>query len=129
MQAAGDQRIFDACIANLLAQPTNEQPVPPTIEGTALPLIPPTTSMNVNLAFNLTQKWATTWSTTYDIQRHEFASQNMSLQRELHDWRAIFGFTQSPNGNFAFRFTIALIAEPDLKFDYNRSTVRTGASF
>jgi len=52
----------------------------------------------------------------------------VSLQREIHDWRAIFGFTQSPNGNFAFHFTIALKAEPDLKFDYNRSTVRSGSA-
>ncbi len=58
----------------------------------------------------------------------EFASQIVSLQRELHDWRAIFGFTQSPNGNFAFHFTIALKAEPDIKFDYNRATVRSGIS-
>ena len=51
----------------------------------------------------------------------------MQLQRELHDWRAIFGFTQSTNGNFAFNFTIALKAEPDIKFDYNRATVRSGS--
>ena len=52
------------------------------------------------------------WQTTYDLERHEFASQIVSLQRDLHDWRAIFGFTQSSNGNFAFNFTIALKAEP-----------------
>ena len=53
----------------------------------------------------------------------------MNLQRDLHDWRAIFGFTQSPNGNFAFNFMIALKAEPDIKFDYNKATVRSGAPF
>ena len=84
-------------------------------------------SLNSNISFNLTAKWATQWQTTYDLERHEFASQIVSLQRDMHDWRAIFGFTQSPNGNFAFNFTIALKAEPDLKFDYNRATVRTGA--
>ena len=31
-------------------------------------------------------------------------SQIVSLQRDLHDWRAIFAFTQSPNGSFAFNF-------------------------
>ena len=74
--------------------------------------IPPTMSLNSNISFNLTAKWAAQWQTTYDLERHEFASQIVSLQRDLHDWRAIFGFTQSPNGNFAFNFTIALKAEP-----------------
>jgi hypothetical protein len=98
----------------------------PTAGGTLFSF-PPTMSLNSNISFNLTQKWATQWTTTYDLVRHEFASQNMSLQRDLHDWRALFGFTRSPNGNFAFNFTIALKAEPDLKFDYNRTTVRSGS--
>ena len=39
-------------------------------------------------------------------------------------------FTQSPNGNFGFTFFIALKAEPDLKFNYNRQTFpRLGQSF
>ena len=48
----------------------------------------------------------------------------MSLQRDLHDWRAVFAFTQAPNGNFAFNFFIALKAQPDLKFDYDRRSYR-----
>ena len=83
--------------------------------------------MNGDLSFNLTPHWAAHWTTTYDVEHHEFASHIVQLQRELHDWRAIFGFTQSPNGNFAFTFTIALKAEPDIKFDYNRTTVRSGS--
>jgi hypothetical protein len=51
----------------------------------------------------------------------------VTLQRDLHDWRAVFAFTQSPNGNFAFNFFVALKAEPDLKFDYNKATVRSGS--
>jgi hypothetical protein len=35
------------------------------------------------------------------------------------------GFTESSNGNFAFSFSIGLKAEPDLKFDYSRSNVRS----
>ena len=88
--------------------------------------IPPTTSINSDIGFNLTPKWAAHWTTTYDVEHHQFASHIVQLQRELHDWRAIFGFTQSPNGNFSFNFTIALKAEPDIKFDYNRNTVRSG---
>jgi hypothetical protein len=64
------------------------------------------------------------WTTGYDFERHEFSDQNVSLQRDMHDGRALFGFTRAPNGNFAFSFFIALKAEPDLKFDYNRSTAR-----
>ena len=46
------------------------------------------------------------------------------MQRDLHDWRAIFAFTQSPNGSFAFNFLISLKAEPELKFDYHKATYR-----
>ena len=67
------------------------------------------------------------WRTNYDFVRHEFACHVVSLQRDLHDWRAIFGFTQSPNGNFAFNFSIGLKAQPDLKFDYARNSIRSSA--
>ena len=48
----------------------------------------------------------------------------MSLSRDLHDWRAVFGFTQAPNGNFSFTFFISLKAEHDVKFNYNRNDYR-----
>jgi hypothetical protein len=121
--------LLDACLAQQRTQPTTDTPVGSTTIGGPAYRIPATTSLNGDINFNLTQKWATRWTTTYDFERHEFASHIVQLQRELHDWRAIFGFTQSPNGNFAFTFTIALKAEPDLKFDYNRQTVRSGGSF
>ena len=59
------------------------------------------------------------------LVQNDFASHVVSLQRELHDWNAIFAFTQSPNGNFAFSFYVSLKAQPDLKFDYNRASYRT----
>lgn len=128
-QVAGNNAfLLDACLAQQRVQPTVDQPINSTIGGGPLYNIPATTSINSNLSFNLTQKWAASWQTTYDVEHHEFASHIVSLQRELHDWRAIFGFTQSPNGNFAFHFTIGLKAEPDIKFDYNRATVRSGVS-
>ena len=37
---------------------------------------------------------------------------------------AIFAFTRGPNGNFAFNFFIALNAQPDLKFNFDRQTYR-----
>ncbi|MBM3899867.1 MAG: twin-arginine translocase subunit TatC [Gemmatimonadetes bacterium] len=86
--------------------------------------VPPTTSVGIRTTFNLTPRWAGSWSTTYDVVRREFASQVVSLQRELHDWRAVFGFTQAPNGNFAFTFFISLKAQPEIKLDYDRQTFR-----
>jgi hypothetical protein len=121
-----DPFLLDACLANVRAQPTTDVPVVSATAGGPLYKIPPTTSINSNISFNLTPKWAAQWTTTYDVEAHEFASHMVSLQRELHDWRAIFGFTQSPNGNFAFNFSIALKADPDIKADYNRATVRSG---
>jgi hypothetical protein len=121
--------LVDACLAQTQTQATAETPVTSLTVGGPVYRIPATTSLNSDLSFNLTPKWATHWTTTYDFERHEFASHNVQLQRELHDWRAIFGFTQSANGNFSFNFTIALKAEPDLKFDYNRNTIRSGVPF
>jgi hypothetical protein len=119
--------LLDQCIANERAAPTSETPVTSQTAGAQAYNIPPTTSLISDMSFNLTPKWAAHWNTTYDVEHHQFASHIVQLQRDLHDWRAIFGFTQSSNGNFAFNFTIALKAEPDIKFDYNRATVRSTA--
>ncbi|MES3032770.1 MAG: putative LPS assembly protein LptD [Gemmatimonadota bacterium] len=97
--------------------------------GAGSPIIinPPIRALQVQTTFNITPKWATQYSTTYDAVRGQFAAQTVSLQRELHDWRAIFNFTQAPNGNFAFSFFIALKAQPDLKFDFNQQSFRRPA--
>ena len=92
--------------------------------GSTIYITPATTSLNSDLRFNLTERWAASWSTGYDFEAHNFASQIVSLQRDLHDWRAIFAFTQSPNGSFAFTFNVSLKAEPELKFDYHKATYR-----
>jgi hypothetical protein len=76
----------------------------------------------------VTEHWSATYQTNYDFELRNFATQIVSLQRDLHDWRAIFGFTQGANGAFAFIFNISLKAEPALKFDYNKATYR-GAGF
>ena len=74
--------------------------------------------------FHITPKWSTSWGTTYDFTAHQFGSQQVTLQRELHDWRSVFAFTKGPNGNFAFNFFIALNADPDIKFNYDKATYR-----
>jgi hypothetical protein len=122
-RAAGLPQVTDLCLSQL--SPSTESPIQSPIQGATIYRTPPTTNLGANLAFNVTPKWATTWNTSYDFVRHEFAQHMVTLQRDLHDWRAVFAFTQSPNGNFAFNFFIALKAEPDLKFDYNRNTIRS----
>ena len=60
------------------------------------------------------------WQTSYNFTQGTFGQHVVRLDRDLHDWRATFTFIRSPNGNFSFSFYIALIAEPDLKFDYDQ---------
>jgi hypothetical protein len=112
---------------NCLTQPipSTEQPIPSTTAGAPYVQMPAQTSLSSALNFELTQKWSAAWQTSYDFEQHQFASQVVSLQRDLHDWRANFGFTHSPNGNFAFTFFIALKPQPELKFDYSRASYRS----
>ncbi|MGQ0537631.1 MAG: putative LPS assembly protein LptD [Gemmatimonadaceae bacterium] len=107
------------------AQPTDPFLTQPPIGGTFF-RIPAQENMQGSLTFHVTDKWAAQWSTTYDFVAQDFASHIVSLQRELHDWDAVFAFTKSPNGNFAFNFFIQLKAQPDIKFDYNRNTLPRG---
>jgi hypothetical protein len=90
----------------------------------------PTTTIQSNMVLPLTKNWGASWQTTYDFEAGQFASHMVNLSRELHDWRATFTILQAPNGNFAFSFFIALKAQPDLKFDYQRQSYRRpGSSF
>ena len=86
--------------------------------------VEPTQTVTGALSFNVTPKWAAMWSTSYDAESRQFALHQVQLQRELHDWRAIFGFNQAQNGAFSFNFLIALNAQPELKFDYQRRSFR-----
>ena len=116
---------YDVCVRNALAAPpVDYTQFSATTAGGSFFRIPPQTSINWRTSFDLTPKWSASWNTSYDAVRKEFASHQVTLQRDLHDWRAMFGFTQAPNGNFAFTFYVALKAEPDLKFNYDRSSYR-----
>jgi hypothetical protein len=117
--------LFDQCVQTKVSA-ANDQ-IGQTTSGGPVFQSPPQTNIQGSTSFNITTKWAAQWSTTYDFVEHRFASQVVSLQRELHDWNAIFAFTQAPNGNFAFNFYIALKAEPDLKFNYDRRSYRRGS--
>jgi hypothetical protein len=127
--AANDPFVFQTCLIQAQSQTSTTAQSPIQLGGISGATIyrnPPVTNVGGDLRFGLTEKWAVSWNTQYDFVRHEFAQHVVTLQRDLHDWRAVFAFTQSPNGNFAFNFFIALKAEPDLKFDYNKATVRSG---
>ena len=113
---------FDRCVENLRQTSAGSDSTESGRRGGTIYRSPDTQTMNSSVSFQLTPLWAMAWSTVYDIEASQFASHVVSLQRDLHDWRATFAFNQASNGNFAFSFFIALKAEPDLKFDYNRSS-------
>lgn len=116
--------IFDQCRQTALLNPQTTIPITDPIAGGVFVRTPPIETLNAQTTFHITPKWSANWGTMYDLVRNQFASNQVTLQRELHDWRAMFSFSQSPNGNFYFSFFIANKAQPDLKFNYNKPTYR-----
>jgi hypothetical protein len=123
-QFIGNPVIFDQCRESVLLNPQTSLPSTDPIAGGVFVRTPPTETLQAQSNFRITEKWSANWSTMYDLVNNRFASQQVTLQRELHDWRAVFSFTSSPNGNFYFSVTIANKAQPQLQFPYQRSTYR-----
>jgi hypothetical protein len=119
---------YDQCVFNAQNAPAAGLTSGQSAIGAPVFLQPPTQNITANTSFTLTPNWSVQWSTQYDVVRARFASQQVGLQRQLHDWNAVFSVSQTPNGNFAFNFFIALKAQPELKFNYDRQTYR-GSSF
>jgi hypothetical protein len=115
---------YDLCIEQQSTNPTAATPIGSITNGTPFVRIPSRENLTSQMSFHLTPKWSGSWGTTYDFQTQRFASHTVSLQRELHDWRSIFAFTRTPTGNFSFNFFIALNAQPDIKFNYDKQTYR-----
>src|SRR6185295_379570 len=90
-----DPVAFDACFQVERQNPTEGNNTGLFITGAPVYLTPATMNVGANLSFSLTPRWTANWNTNYDAQRHEFAMHTVALQRDLHDWRANFGFTQS----------------------------------
>ncbi len=87
-------------------------------------LTPPTTqSLGLRTGFAPTAFWNISWTTQYNITDNKFESQDVTLERVLHEWRARFAFLRNPNGNFAFVFSVYLSDLPDIKFDYNQTSL------
>ena len=123
------QAAYDICVLNALQAPPAGTSTNGYAIGAPTFLSPPTQNVTSNLTFNVTENWSAQWSTSYDIVRKRFASQQVGLQRQLHDWTTTFSFNQTPNGAFSFNFFIALKAQPALKFNYDKSTYRTSGGF
>jgi len=119
---------YDQCVFNAQSAPAAGLTSGQSAIGAPVFLQPPTQNITANTSFSLTPNWSAQWSTQYDVVRARFASQQVGLQRAMHDWNAVFSVSQTPNGNFAFNFFIALKAQPELKFNYDRQTLR-GSSF
>jgi hypothetical protein len=116
--------LYQQCLEVEAANSNASTGIPRSTAGAPFILIPGQDNLQSSMNFHMTPKWSGTWTTNYDFQAKKFGSHVVSLQRELHDWKAIFAFTQAANGNFAFSFFIALTAEPDLKFNYDKQTYR-----
>ncbi|MEO8945501.1 MAG: putative LPS assembly protein LptD, partial [Gemmatimonadaceae bacterium] len=124
-QYAPNPLLFQQCKQNQLLNPqTNVTSTNDIIGGGVFVRVPPRETIAANSTFHITQKWSASWVTLYDVVNHAFASNQITLQRDLHDWRAIFSFSQSPNGSSYFSFMIANKAQPDLKFNYDKPTYR-----
>jgi hypothetical protein len=93
------------------------------IEGSSVPLSPDRQSVGFQTTFSPTAFWAVSWGGQYNLTAGQFESQEVRLERDLHEWRAGFNFVRNANGNFALYFSIYLTDLPDLKFDYDQRTI------
>jgi hypothetical protein len=80
-------------------------------------------SLGFSTTFAPTALWTVSWSSLYNITDSRFESTVIRLERNLHEWRAAFNFTKNAGGNFAFFFSIYLTDLPDIKADYNQTTI------
>jgi hypothetical protein len=83
---------------------------------------PAQSNLGLNMSFSPTRYWTLRWQTQYNATAKKFESQQIQLQRDLHDWRASFNFTKNANGNYALYFSIFLLRLTDIKFDYQQQT-------
>jgi hypothetical protein len=79
-----------------------------------------------SLQFQPTDAWGLTWQTAYDVEAGSFNDHSIRLTRDLHEWQANFDFLQTATGNWSFRFEVSLLANRDLKFDYDQQNLDLG---
>ena len=78
--------------------------------------------MSLNMSFSPTAHWTASWNTLYDFDTRRFGQHYVRLERDLHRWHASFSFSRTASGNFAFNFYVALLDQPDIKFDYDQQS-------
>lgn len=79
-----------------------------------------------SLQLQPTDAWTLSWQTAYDLEAASFNDHSIRLTRDLHEWQANFDFLQTATGNWSFRFEVSLIANRDLKFDYDQQNLDLG---
>jgi hypothetical protein len=83
--------------------------------------------VNGTVSFAPTNLLGVSWTTGYDVETRSFTDHMISVQRDMYDWEATFGFRQSVNGNWLFRFEVSLKANRDLKFDHETRNLEGAA--
>jgi len=76
-----------------------------------------------HLSFQPTAHWSANWSSSYDFDTRQFGMHAIQLERDLHRWHASFSFNKTPTGSFAFSFYVSLLDQPDIKFNYEQSSL------
>ena len=85
-------------------------------------ILPASQLLQVGVRLKPTENWDLVWRTSYDITLGKFADHSVRLTRDLHRWQANFDYTQTVTGNWAFRFSVSLRDNRDLKFDYDQQS-------
>ena len=104
--------------ANVNYALTRTRPIP----GSTV-LLPTRQSVGFGTIFSPTRFWSVAWQTQYNITDSKFESHVVRLERDLHEWRAAFNFVRNANGNVAVYFSVFLTDLPELKLDFNQSTL------
>jgi hypothetical protein len=88
--------------------------------------VPTRQMITSSLQLRPTDAWTLTWQTAYDLYAGSFNDHSIRLTRDLHEWEANFDFLQTATGNWSFRFEVSLLANRDLKFDYDQQNLDLG---
>jgi hypothetical protein len=83
----------------------------------------PRQNLGFSTAFSPTPLWSLSWRAQYNITDRQFESHELRLERDMHEWKASFNAVKNANGNFQFFFSIYLSDLPEVKFDYDQTTI------
>ena len=92
-------------------------------------VLPASQLIQMGIRLKPTQNWDLVWRTSYDITAGRFADHTIRLTRDLHRWQANFDYSQTATGNWSFRFSVSLLDNRDLKFDYDQQSTDLTNSF